>query len=731
MVNRFRLVRQSRLVATACATLSCLAACSGGGGTAAPSFSLGGTISGLVGGTSGLVLTDGNASTAAQIASSGTSFTFGMLAGGSTYNVAVSSSPAGMTCTVAGGSGTLSADVANVVVTCSDLAYTVGGTIAPAAGSSSESITGLVLANGSDTFNVPSGAVTFTMPTPVAYTSSYQVTVRTQPNGMSCAVVPGTVSTMPAADVTSVTVTCSDQPYTLGGTVSISTPGGVAPGTLSDQGLVLHNTANNDSYTFNSNAASFAMPARVPYGDPYALAVATQPVGLSCAVNHPTGTMPASNVALTVSCSDQSFMLSGTVNIQTPSGVAPGELSDEGLVLTNSANGDTYAFSANASAFTMPLTVPYGSSYAVAVTTQPTGLSCTANDPSATMPAQNVSTIVVTCADQSFTLGGSITGLGSASGLVLTNEAADATTILANATAFTMNTAVPYGAAYQVAVSFHPSGFGCTVASGAGTMPANAVASVGVSCAFQAPQLQIPFGVAVDAAANVYVADPGQPQVMQIAAGTGVYTPLGSGFTVPVGVAVDTSGNVYVADIGTSTITEIAAGTGTMSLIGSGFSSPWGVAVDASGTLYVADAGNNAIKQIAAGTGVISTLGSGFNGPEGVAVDASGNVYVADTGNNVVKKIAAGNGAVTTLGSGFSGPVGVAVDASGNVYVGDYNNNAVKEIAAGTGVITTLSSSFDAPAGVAVDTRGNVYVADSYDGAIREFVKANGALIAL
>jgi sugar lactone lactonase YvrE len=544
MASRLPPVRLTRLVATACAltALSTLAACSGDGGTdpPPPSFSLGGTITGLPSGATGLVLADG--STKAQIASSGTSFTFGSLAAGSSYSVAVNSSPAGLSCTVAGGSGTLTADVDNVVVTCSDLAFTLGGTIALAAGSSSASVMGLVLANGTDSLSVPTGATAFTMPTAVTYTSSYQVTVQSQPNGMSCAVVPATASPM---------------------------------------------------------------------------------------------------------------------------------------------------------------------------------------------PAQNVTTIVVTCTDHSFTLGGTIAGLGSVTGLVLTNEAADATTIPANATTFTMNTAVPYGAVYDVAVSFHPSGFGCTVASGAGTMPANAVGSVSVSCALQVPQLEIPFGVATDAAANVYVADPGQPQVVRIAAGTGVYTTLGSGFMIPVGIAVDTSGNVYVADIGTSTITEIAAGTNTMTTIGSGFSSPWGVAVDASGNLYVADTGNNVVKEIAAGTRAITTLGSGFNGPEGVAVDASGNVYVSDTGNNVVKEIAAGTRAITTLGSGFNGPEGVAVDASGNVYVGDYNNNAVKRIAAGTGVITTLSSDFDLPAGVAVDTKGNVYVADSYDGAMREFVQANGALITL
>ncbi len=74
-------------------------------------------------------------------------------------------------------------------------------------------------------------------------------------------------------------------------------------------------------------------------------------------------------------------------------------------------------------------------------------------------------------------------GLGSASGLVLTNDNTDSTSILANAIGFTMNTPVPYGAPYDVAVAQNPPTMRCTVAQGSSTMPANNVNSVAVTCA--------------------------------------------------------------------------------------------------------------------------------------------------------------------------------------------------------------------------------------------------------
>ncbi len=134
-----------------------------------------------------------------------------------------------------------------------------------------------------------------------------------------------------------------------------------------------------------------------------------------------------------------------------------------------------------------------------------------------------------------------------------------------------------------------------------------------------------PVGVAVDDAGNVFVADTFNNTIRKVTPG-GVVTTLaglapnsgstdGTGsaarFNNPDGVAVDASANVYVADTWNHTIRKItpggvvttiaglagsigdADGTGSAAL----FDFPGGVAVDAAGSVYVADTDNHAIRK--------------------------------------------------------------------------------------------------------------------------------------
>lgn len=429
-----------------------LAACGGGGGGGGggQTFSLGGTVAGL-GNANGLVLSDGVESVA--ISSDATTFSFPTrLSSGAAYSITVTTQPAGETCTVAGGSGTIgSANAANAVVTCSDQSYTVGGSIGGL------TVSGLVLANGTDTLTVSAGATTFTMPTAVAYSSSYAITVKTQPADLACAVTNGS-GTVPVGNVTNVVVTCTGQPFSLGGSIS---------GLGNYTGLVLAN--GSDTLSISAGASTFTMPTAVPFGSSYAVTVQSAPAGLTCSVSSGSGTMPANNVSnVTVTCSDQSYTVGGSIT----------GLAVSGLVLANGL--DTLDVPPHSTSFTMPAQVAFTSSYSVKVQTQPNDATCTVGNGSGVVGAGPVTSVTVTCAQYSFTVGGTITGLNTA-GLVLANVA-DTLNVLANAATFTMPAALANGASYDVMVQTNPTAVNCTVANGSGIVNGADVTNINTTC---------------------------------------------------------------------------------------------------------------------------------------------------------------------------------------------------------------------------------------------------------
>jgi hypothetical protein len=137
-------------------------------------------------------------------------------------------------------------------------------------------------------------------------------------------------------------------------------------------------------------------------------------------------------------------------------------------------------------------------------------------------------------------------------------------------------------------------------------------------------QFNGPTGVAVDGTGNVYVADHGSNKIRKIMPGGIVKTLAGSGvdgsvdgtgsaarFNFPFGVAVDWAGSVYVADSYNHTIRKVTAAGVVTTLAGEAgswgsadgtgsaarFYYPFGVAVDGSGNVYVADSGNDAVRK--------------------------------------------------------------------------------------------------------------------------------------
>jgi len=266
---------------------------------------------------------------------------------------------------------------------------------------------------------------------------------------------------------------------------------------------------------------------------------------------------------------------------------------------------------------------------------------------------------------------------------------------------------------------------------------------------------------------------------------------------LPNGVAVDGAGDIFIADTKDQRIREVAAGqsnittfagnglpcTNPVSGCGDGLAPasarlylPKGVATAPNGDVYIADTNANRIRYIASGSNVITTVvdstgmqGYAGNGgaataaaidfPVGIFADASGNLLVSDTGNQVVREVTAGTTPTiaTIAGGGMGGdggsptsgtlalPWGVAEDAQGNLYIADQGNNRIRKITnpgkssamistyAGTGSAgysgdngaATLAT-LNGPTSVALDSNGNLYIADSNNLVIREVYAATG-----
>ena len=259
------------------------------------------------------------------------------------------------------------------------------------------------------------------------------------------------------------------------GGAQTATIGGTVTGLLGT-GLTLADGLGHQLNISADGAYTFAMPVAI--GSNVAVTVAQQPTAPAqvCTVTGGTITAIAQDAtAVAVTCVTNRYHVGGTVS----------GLAGTGLVLQDNA-GDDLSITADG-AFTFATTVASGASFTVSIKTQPTNpaQTCQLSSASGTVGTSDVTGVVVNCATNSYTVGGTVSGLAGA-GLVLQNNAGNDLTVSANGSV-SFSTPLLSGAAFAVTVKTQPTGpmQTCVVSQGSGNVANANVTTVAVACTTQ------------------------------------------------------------------------------------------------------------------------------------------------------------------------------------------------------------------------------------------------------
>jgi len=312
-----------------------------------------------------------------------------------------------------------------------------------------------------------------------------------------------------------------------------------------------------------------------------------------------------------------------------------------------------------------------------------------------------------------------------------------------------------------------------------------------------------PFDIGFDPAGNLYFSDTFNHRIRRVDARTGIIaTVAGSGaagyagdggpaiaaaFNEPYGIAVDRAGNIYVADRhnhcvrridGASGIATTCAGNGSAGFAGDGGAAagaglvePNGLALGPTqGRLFIADVADHRVRVVDLATGTISTFSgtgeaqhsgdggpataAGIHGARAVKVAADGTVYILERQGSTLRAADPRTGVITTVAGtgvrGYSGddgpardavfdaPKEFALDPGGDILIVDTENHAIRRIYAANGVVETIAggrkggegdggparaAGLGRPHGVVVGPDGSIYIGDTENHRVRRLVR--------
>ncbi|MFC3908271.1 beta-propeller fold lactonase family protein [Legionella dresdenensis] len=511
-------------------------------------------------------------------------------------------------------------------ITLIDPQYTIGG------GISGLNANGLVLQNnGGDNLSVNSGDTSFTFATPITEGSSYNVTVLTQPSGLTCTVSNGSGINV-STNITTVNITCNSNTFSIGGSIS----------GLNASGLVLQNNGG-DNLSVSSGDTSFTFATEIAYGGGYNVTVLTQPTGLVCTVSNGSGVNVTADITnVNITCAAATFTIGGSI----------ANLSANGLVLQNNG-GDNLSISSGNTSFVFATEVAYNGSYNVTVQTQPTGLNCIVSNGSGSNVTANINNVSITCY-QNFFYVGNVTNF---------------TVTLCN---FLSNSALSCSGPTGNVVFTQPTR-GVTATSAASTTGAH---------------VYITYYNGVNY--SIYVCT-----IQSTGQLDGCVEQVLAGFNNPFKVALNsTATKAYIVNATGNDVLlcDVTAVTGLLTACvstASGFNRPESITINPSNTFaYITNFNGNNVYRCAINgtTGALSAcavVAAGITGPEGIAIDPSGtHAYIAsyNTGSVFCFNITAGTGALTACTpastAGFNFPTAVVINPQGTyAYIGNYTLN--------------------------------------------------------